>query len=79
LDLLSARYADDGHDLKGGRMPTHSDVVRLNLEYYRKQAKALLKSGKAGDLNAFDFIPLSLSRMEPRNLLSRPLLCMTRS
>ena len=33
-------------------MPTHSDVVRLNLEYYRKQAKALLKAAKSGDANA---------------------------
>ncbi len=30
-------------------MPTHPEAVRLNLEYYRKQAKALLKSAKAGD------------------------------
>lgn len=33
-------------------MPTHSEVVRLNLEYYRKQAKALLTAGKSGDANA---------------------------
>lgn len=33
-------------------MPIHSEVVRLNLEYYRKQAKALLKTSKAGDANA---------------------------
>ena len=33
-------------------MPTNPDVVRLNLEYYRKQAKALLKSVKAGDPKA---------------------------
>jgi hypothetical protein len=52
LDLLSARYADDGHDLKGGRMPTHSEVVRHNLEFYRKQAKALLRASKAGDSKA---------------------------
>ena len=30
-------------------MPTHSAVVRLNLEFYRKQAKALLKTSLAGD------------------------------
>ena len=33
-------------------MPTHPEVVRLNLEYYRKQAKALLKAVKAGDPSA---------------------------
>ena len=35
-------------------MPIHSEVVRLNLEYYRKQAKALLKGAKAGDPKAFE-------------------------
>src|SRR5215831_4563485 len=39
-------------NLKGGKVPTHSEVVRLNLEYYRKQAKALLTAGKSGDANA---------------------------
>src|ERR1022692_4849395 len=39
-NLLSARYADDGRKSKGGRMPT---------EYYRKQAKALLKAARSGD------------------------------
>jgi ankyrin repeat protein len=58
LDLLSARYADDGHDLKGGRMPTQSAVVRLNLEYYRRQAKALLRAGKAGQAKALQRIRL---------------------
>jgi len=33
-------------------MTTHSEVVRLNLEYYRKQAKNMLKAGKAGDPGA---------------------------
>ncbi len=33
-------------------MPTHSEVAHLNLEYYRKQAKALLKASKSGDANA---------------------------
>jgi hypothetical protein len=41
-----------GGILKGGRMPTKSEVVRFNLEYYRKQAKVLLKAGKAGDSEA---------------------------
>ena len=30
-------------------MTTHPEVVRLNLKYYRKQAKALLKAAKLGD------------------------------
>src|ERR1039457_2917261 len=46
-NLLSARYADDGRKSKGGRMPT---------EYYRKQAKALLKAARSGD-------PASLERL----------------
>ena len=33
-------------------MPTHSETVRHNLEYYRKQAKNLLKAAKAGDASA---------------------------
>lgn len=39
-------------------MPTHSAVVRLNLEYYRKQAKALLRAAKAGDAKALQRIRL---------------------
>ena len=35
-------------------MPTHSEVVHLNLEYYRKQAKLLLKAGRSGDANAIE-------------------------
>jgi ankyrin repeat protein len=33
-------------------MPANSEAGRLNLEYYRKQAKALLKSAKSGDAAA---------------------------
>ena len=33
-------------------MPTHPEFSRLNLEYYRKQAKSLLKAAKAGDADA---------------------------
>ena len=33
-------------------MPNHPEVVRLNLEYYRKQAKALLKASRSGDPGA---------------------------
>ena len=35
-------------------MPTHSEAIRLNLEYYRKQAKALLKEVQAGDAGALE-------------------------
>jgi len=50
-------------NLKGGRMPTHSEVVRLNLEYYRKQAKALLKASQAGDANALQRLHLYSPKM----------------
>ena len=33
-------------------MPTHSEATRRNLEYYRKQAKSLLKAVKSGDREA---------------------------
>jgi ankyrin repeat protein len=33
-------------------MTTHSNFAHLNLEYYRKQAKKLLKSAQAGDADA---------------------------
>lgn len=33
-------------------MSTHSEANRLNLEYYRKQAKALLKAAQSGDAGA---------------------------
>ncbi len=33
-------------------MPTNSEALRLNLDYYRKQAKALLKAAKSGDTDA---------------------------
>ncbi len=39
-------------------MPTHSEVVRLNLEYYRKQAKALLKAANTKDTNALQRLNL---------------------
>jgi ankyrin repeat protein len=38
-------------------MPTHPEATRLNLEYYRKQAKALLKAAKSGDSTALPGIP----------------------
>ena len=37
-------------------MPTHSEATRLNLEYYRKAAKALLKAAHAGDAAALERI-----------------------
>ena len=33
-------------------MPTHPEATRLNLEYYRKQAKSLLKAVKSGEREA---------------------------
>lgn len=33
-------------------MPANSEAVRLNLEYYRKQAKALLKAARSGEAAA---------------------------
>jgi ankyrin repeat protein len=38
-------------------MPTHSEAARLNLEYYRKQAKALLKAARSGDAAASQRLP----------------------
>jgi ankyrin repeat protein len=43
-------------------MPTKSEVLRFNLEYYRKQAKVLLKAGKGGDSEAL----LRLRRYLPK-------------
>ena len=46
-------------------MPTHSQVARLNLEYYRKQAKALLKAAKTQDPNALRRLHLYSSKLGP--------------
>jgi ankyrin repeat protein len=64
-NLLSARYADDGRKQKGGRMSTNSEASRLNLEYYRKQAKALLKAAQAGDPGALDRISRPATKFDP--------------
>jgi ankyrin repeat protein len=40
-------------------VPIQSEVVRLNLEYYRKQAKSLLKLAKTGDPTALQRIQLN--------------------
>ena len=37
-------------------MPAHVEAARLNLEYYRKQAKALLKAARSGDPEALQRI-----------------------
>jgi ankyrin repeat protein len=39
-------------------VPTHSAVARLNLEYYRKQAKSLLKAAKTNEANALQRLQL---------------------
>jgi ankyrin repeat protein len=46
-------------------MPTAPDVVRLNLEYYRKQAKALLKASRAGDPNALQRLRRQSAKLNP--------------
>jgi len=46
-------------------VPTHSEVVRLNLEYYRKQAKALLKAAKTKDANARQRMQLHSPKLGP--------------
>jgi hypothetical protein len=37
-------------------MPTHPEAIRLNIEYYRKAAKALLKAAQSGDAGALQRI-----------------------
>jgi hypothetical protein len=46
-------------------VPTHSEVVRLNLEYYRKQAKTLLKAAKTKDTNALRRLNLHSPKLGP--------------
>jgi ankyrin repeat protein len=43
-------------------MPTNPEAVRLNLEYYRKQAKAVFKAAQAGEPSALERI----SRLSPK-------------
>jgi ankyrin repeat protein len=45
-------------------VPTCSEVVRLNLEYYRKQAKALLKAAQKKDAGALQRLHLHLPKLE---------------
>jgi ankyrin repeat protein len=46
-------------------VPTHSEVVRLNLEYYRKQAKALLKAAETKDTSALQRLQLHSPKVGP--------------
>jgi ankyrin repeat protein len=43
-------------------VPIHSETVRHNLEYYRKQAKALLKSVRAADAKSLERLHLHLTK-----------------
>ncbi|MFN7993243.1 MAG: ankyrin repeat domain-containing protein [Bryobacteraceae bacterium] len=47
-------------------MSTNSEASRLNLEYYRKQAKALLKAAQAGEPSALERIRVQID--EPDSL-----------
>ena len=49
-------------------MPTHSEVVRLNLEFYRKQAKALLKASRAADSSALQRLDRYLPSLNRESL-----------
>ena len=46
-------------------MQTHSEAVRLNLEYYRKQAKALLKAAQAAEPDALERIARQSAKFDP--------------
>jgi ankyrin repeat protein len=47
-------------------MPSHSEVVRLNLEYYRKQSKALLRAAKAGESDALQRLYGRVAKLNQR-------------
>jgi len=49
-------------------MPSHPEASRLNLEYYRKQAKNLLKAVKSGDQEAAERLTRHVTRFNERNL-----------
>jgi len=53
-------------------MPTHSEAVRLNLEFYRKQAKALLHAAKSGDQEATQRILRQSSKLRDSTSVSAP-------
>ena len=46
-------------------MPTHSEATRLNLEYYRKQAKAVLKAAQAGEPSALQRLSRNSPKLDP--------------
>jgi len=48
-------------------MPTHPEASRLNLEYYRKQAKNLLKAVKSGDREAAERLIHHVPRFHQSN------------
>ena len=49
-------------------MPTHSEATRLNLEYYRKQAKSLLKAVKSGNPGAAERLAHHVPRFRSGDL-----------
>jgi ankyrin repeat protein len=46
-------------------MSAHSEATRLNLEYYRKSAKALLKAASAGESEALDRLRRHSPQLDP--------------
>jgi ankyrin repeat protein len=46
-------------------MSDHSEAIRLNLEYYRKRAKALLKAAQAGESDALDRLLRHSPQLDP--------------
>ena len=46
-------------------MPTNPEAVRLNIEYYRKQAKAVLKAAQAGQPSALERISRHSPKFDP--------------
>ena len=54
-------------------MPTHPEASRLNLEYYRKQAKNLLKAVKSGDRDAAERVTRHIRRLSQGNFASAAL------
>ncbi len=46
-------------------MPANSKAIRLNLEFYRKQAKALLRSAQSGDETALARLSKHSTRFDP--------------
>jgi ankyrin repeat protein len=46
-------------------MSVHSEAIRLNLEYYRKSAKALLKAAQTGESEALDRLRRHSPQVDP--------------